>query len=199
MNRRFRDERNVLRLEVDVDAFPLVDLRDCHALIEEGCGTTRPFHSYIQTTSQDQTEPARHNNLTTRSPHLHGLALCHGNILGCRDTLGRSRQDIHSTRVPLRRKAVDGPSHHWHTLDVGDEQTSLTGMVAEHRSATHSPQQRLHFLLRPSVNTALVMRSRWKRWIKVVSVCHTPELLQTRKPRRSYASTCCHYRRIVSR
>ena len=28
LNRRFRDELDVLRLEVDVDAFPLVDLRD---------------------------------------------------------------------------------------------------------------------------------------------------------------------------
>ena len=67
LNRRFRDEHNVLRLEVDVDAFPLVDLRDCHALIEEECGTTRLVHSYIQTTSQDQTKAARHNNLTTRN------------------------------------------------------------------------------------------------------------------------------------
>ena len=38
----------------------------------------------------------------------------------------RQWQDIHSTRVLLRRKAVDGPSHHWHTLGVGDECTSLT-------------------------------------------------------------------------
>ena len=31
---------------------------------------------------------------------------------------------------------MDGPSHHWHTLDVGDEHRSLTRTVAEHRSTT---------------------------------------------------------------
>ena len=72
------------------------------------------------------------------------------------------------------------------TIDVGEGYTTLTRMVAEHRSTTHSPQQRLHFFLSPSVNTALVMRSRWKRWIKVVLVCRASELLLSRKPRRSY-------------
>ena len=87
-----------------------------------------------------------------------------------------------------RSKAVDGPSHHRKTLDVGDEHTSLTRMVT---TTTFFP--------RPLVNTALVMRSRWKRWIKVVLVCHTLEVLHARKPRRSYPSTCCHHRRTVSR
>ena len=85
---------------------------------------------------------------------------------------------IHSTRVLPRRKVVDGPSHHWQTLDVGDEHTSLTRMVT---TTTFFP--------RPLVNTALVMRSRWKRWIEVVLVCHTLEVLHARKPRRSCPST----------
>ena len=73
MNRRFRGEHNVLRLEVDVGAFPLVDLGDCRALIEEWCGTDkhdlsiltyRPLHrnrrsQHDTTTSQDEAAPAR--------------------------------------------------------------------------------------------------------------------------------------------
>ena len=81
------------------------------------------------------------------------------------------------TRVLPQRKVVDGPSHHWQTLDVG-EHTSLTRMVT---TTTFFP--------RPLVNTALVMQSRWKRWIKVVLVCHTLEVLHARKPRRSCPST----------
>ena len=99
---------------MDVDAFPLVDLRDCHALIEVGCGTPRPVHSSVQTTSEDQTKPARHNNLTTRNRTCTGWRFVMEASWSPRHTRG-SRQDIHSTRVSLRRKAVDGPSHLWHT------------------------------------------------------------------------------------
>ena len=48
---------------MDVNAFPLVGLRDCHALIEEGVRDNKP-DPFLQTTSQDQTKLARHNNLT---------------------------------------------------------------------------------------------------------------------------------------
>ena len=110
--------------------------------------TPCPFLHTDHFTGPDKTSTTQQPH----NPHLHGLALCHGNILV---TMIRSGcwQDIHSARVPLRRKAADGPNHHWHTLDVGDEYTSLTRMVAAHRSTTHSPQQRLHLFLRPSVNT----------------------------------------------
>ena len=49
-----------------------------------------------------------HNN-TARAPH--GLALCHGDTLVTMTHSGVP-VDIHSTRVPLRRKAVDGPKVH---------------------------------------------------------------------------------------
>ena len=130
----------------------------------------------------------------TSTTQLDRLALCPGNILVAVThsgvPTGNQQYPSASTEGGCGWPQVTTGT----TLDVGDEDTSLTRMVAEHRSTTQSPQKRLHFFPRPSV-----MRSRWKRWIKVVLVCHTPELQHAQKPRRSYPSTCCHYRRIVSR
>ena len=58
-----------------------------------------------------------------------------------------SRQGIHSTRELLRRKAADGPSHHWHTLDVGGEHMSLTRILPKciaEISSTALPLALLH-------------------------------------------------------
>ena len=79
----------------------------------------------------------------------------------------------------LRHLAVDDPRHHWHALHSHGSGAQVH----------NSLQQRLHLFIRPSVNTALVMRSSWKRGIKEVLVCLTPELIQPRKPRRSSSST----------
>ena len=72
LNRRFRDEHNVLRLEVDVGAFLLVDLRDCHALRD-----STPHTDHFTGPDNASTTQQPHN----MKPHLHGLALRNGGIL----------------------------------------------------------------------------------------------------------------------
>ena len=68
------------------------------------------------------TTPLPHNT----KPHLHGLALCHGNILVVITHSGGPG------RIPTVPECLCGgrlwmsTRHHWHTLDVSDERTSLT-------------------------------------------------------------------------
>ena len=99
----------MLRLEKDVNAFLVVDLRGCHALIEEGAGqhalsivTSRPLH-------MTRPKPARHNNLTTRRRTCTGWR-----FVPVTSWLPSHTRSPSRTQVPLRREAVDGQSHHWH-------------------------------------------------------------------------------------
>ena len=106
--------------------------------------TYRPLHRTTATQQHHKTKP-----------HLHGWALCNGNILVT--MLGGSGR---TSTVP---ECFHGGRLWMVQITTGRRLTWVMG--TRHSRAW---QQRQHFY--PLVNTALVMRSRWKRWIKVVLI-----------------------------